>query len=130
MPYEDPCQAGQYERAMKSRAAPFVTYTWIDETKTGRLMIGLNVPTLAHRALAKLPGLVSYDVVNLCWRLVTQYTWPLTLDLPRFQIKNNRTDEEESHVFPMKEEVDGVLEPLRLTQGTAAVPALDVTARG
>lgn len=113
-PYEDPRQAGQYERAMKLRAAPFVTYTRIDEQKIGRLMIGLNVPTLAHRALAKLPDLTSYDGVSLSWRLVTGYRWPSIPKLPRLTIQNNKTDAEASHVFPAKEELKGVRKNLKL----------------
>ena len=114
MPYEDPRQAGQYERAMKSRAAPFVTYVRIDENKIGRLTIGLNVPTLAHRALAKLRDLASYDGVSCSWRLNTRYIWPSKPDLPRFKLTSNKTDKEASHVFPVKEEQNGVLKDLKL----------------
>lgn len=114
VPIEDARQAGQYERAMKARVTPFVTHVRIDDDKVGRLMIGLNIPTLAHRALAKLPDLGSYDGVSLYWRLNTGYTWPSKFDLPRFKITDNRNDPEEDHVFPAEAEVDGVTHKLRL----------------
>lgn len=112
--HEDPRQAGRYERAMKLRAAPFVTYTRIDENRTGRLMIGLNVPTLAHRALAKLPGLTSYNGVTMSWRLVTQYLWLAKPNLPRLKILSNKEGANISYVFPAQEGLDGDQKELKL----------------
>lgn len=114
VPFEDPPQAGHYERAMKVRAAPFVTYVRIDENKVGRFMIGLNIPTLAHRALAKLANLTSYSGVKLSWRLDTDYVWPANTLLDEFHIRNNENDAEAKHVFPEEEKVGGVLKPLKL----------------
>lgn len=114
VPFEDPRQAGHYERAMKVRVAPFVTYVRVDENNVGRFMIGLNVPTLVHRALAKFPDLTSYNGVTLTWRLNTHYVWSADTILSKFDIRNNKNDAEASHVFPEGEKVDGVLRPLKL----------------
>ena len=114
VPIEDARQAGQYERAMKARVSPFVTHVRIDENKVGRLMIGLNIPTLAHRALAKLPGLASYDGVSLHWRLNTGYAWPSESNTRRFKIRDNRDDPEADHVFPAAAKVNGSTHTFRL----------------
>ena len=114
VPYEDSRQAGRYERAIKARAAPFVTYVRIDENMTGQFMVGLNVLTLAHRALAKFRDLASYEGVSLSWRLDTQYLWKSHATLPRFTLKSNKDDPEALYVFPAKEKVYGVWKELKL----------------
>ena len=106
VPYEDPRQAGPYERAIKARPAPFVTRVRIDDDHIGRLVIGLNVPTLAHRALAKVSDLSTYDGVELSWRLDTQYVWPPTVTLPRFILQHNKHDEQVEHVFQNCDKLD------------------------
>ena len=103
-PFEDPRQAGTYERAIKSRPTPFSTRIRIDEALTGRMLIGLNVPTLAHRALAKLSNLDNLTDVDLLWRLDTQYSWPSSITLPRFTLQHNRNDPRLDHVFYGKDE--------------------------
>ena len=99
VPYEDPRQAGPFERAIKARPTPFLTRMRVNNERVRQLEIGLNVPTLAHRALAKHSDLLSYDGVELSWRLDTQYLWPATISLPRFKLLNNKLNLPMKHVF-------------------------------
>ena len=53
-PYEDPASAATYERSIKSRPEPMLFQ--IDRSeKTSTLQFGINLATLAHRALSRLP---------------------------------------------------------------------------
>ena len=99
VPYEDGKEAGDFERAMKDRPPAFTIHVRIDEHNQGCLMLGLNIPTLAHRALAKHSGLQSSDGVNTCWRLITQYQWPSQHSLPKFEIGSNKGDKEADYIF-------------------------------
>lgn len=99
LPYEDGKQAGIFERAIKNRPPPFTTYVRIDDDNCGCLMIGLNIPTLAHRALAKFQGLQSNNGVNLFWRLVTQYQLSSHYALPAFILTSNEGGREADHEF-------------------------------
>ncbi len=92
VPYEDPRQAGLYERAIKARPAPFVTRVRIDDSNTGQLTIGLNVCTLVHRALANLCGVTSHEGVRVSWRLNTKFVWQPRISLPSFTLLSNKTD--------------------------------------
>ena len=99
LPYEDGRQAGIFERAIKNRPPPFTSYVRIDNDNRGCLMIGLNIPTLAHRALAKFRGLQSNDNVDLFWRLVTQYQPLSHYSLPAFVLTSNKGGKEADHKF-------------------------------
>lgn len=99
VPYEDDQQAGAYERALKSRADPFVTRTRIDENNCGCLMIGLNISTLVHRAVAKLSGVSCSDMVQISWRLTTQYDWHSQTKFENFKLGSNTNESEYNHVF-------------------------------
>lgn len=64
-PYEDPASAATYERSIKSRPEPMLFQ--IDHSgKTSTLQFGINLATLAHRALSRLP--IKADS-RLTWRL-------------------------------------------------------------
>ena len=53
-PIENSTQAGEYERRLKARPAPFVTQLMLDG-QTGVLRMGVNFTSLMHRAAARLP---------------------------------------------------------------------------
>ncbi|KAI9753984.1 MAG: peptide transporter ptr2 [Chaenotheca gracillima] len=89
-PHEDPKEAGPYERALKNRPAPFVTQIRIDEDKTQYLRIGLNVTTLAHRALSKLRG--AYHMPMVAWRLDTNFISSAKISLPKLTLPSNKLD--------------------------------------
>ena len=99
LPYEDVRGAGAFERAVKDRPPPFATHVRIDEQGNGCLMVGMNVTTLAHRALARMEGLRFSHGITLGWRLVTQYAWPSHFSLPPFELYSNKEDQEAFHRF-------------------------------
>ncbi|KAM0717999.1 hypothetical protein Q7P37_006331 [Cladosporium fusiforme] len=65
-PYEDPASAVTYERAIKHRPQPMIFQA---SRRSGRMTVafGLNLPSLAHRAVARLPANVV--PASLSWRL-------------------------------------------------------------
>lgn len=91
-PYEDPQKAGPFERALKQRPSPFITQVRIDENNVGQLRIGLNILTLAHRALANLPMQSSSSDVAAVWRLSTDYITSPKVPIPKFTLKSNKLD--------------------------------------
>ena len=98
VPYEDRKQAADFEHCLKNRPPPFTTHVRVDEDTRGRLMIGLNVPTMAHRALARFEGLRCNDGSQLFWRVVTQ-EGPSSLSLPKFKLGNNKGGQQAKHKF-------------------------------
>ncbi|KAI6113021.1 hypothetical protein F5141DRAFT_1195546 [Pisolithus sp. B1] len=63
---EDSKEAGQYERDLKLRPSPF--------TRTvGRVRVGLNIASLLHRALSRLPTENRTERPTLSWRLDTDF---------------------------------------------------------
>ena len=99
IPFDDPKQAGTFERAIKARTAPFVTHTRIDDQQRGCIKVGLNVVSLAHRAMNKLP---STEYLRLSWRFDAQYEWPAKIEFDTFTLKNNNDEEELVHKFVAK----------------------------
>lgn len=89
---EDSAEAGEYERRLKRRPAPFVTQLMVDADETGRLRIGVNVSSLAHRALARLPSIGRSSPIALSWRLNTDFQPMARLTLPKFTLTSNRRD--------------------------------------
>ena len=66
-PYEDPATAATYERSIKSRPEPMLFQ--IGETgsaQTSTLQSGINLVTLAHRAISRLP---TNSGSRLTWKL-------------------------------------------------------------
>ncbi|KAF8338028.1 uncharacterized protein EI90DRAFT_3279585 [Cantharellus anzutake] len=90
---EDPLQAGKYEQSLKKRPSPFVTQLRYDTSESiGTLRLGINVPSLTHRALSRLPTVDRLNKPLLSWRLTTSYTPPATLSPPKFTLKSNKQD--------------------------------------
>ncbi|KAI5788500.1 hypothetical protein EDC01DRAFT_169203 [Geopyxis carbonaria] len=89
---EDSKEAAPYERALKNRPAALVTHLHLDDDNIGTLRIGLNVPSLVHRALARLQTERREQPPMLSWRLVTDYIPETTLSLPLFELTSNKKD--------------------------------------
>ncbi|KAL1407062.1 DNA (cytosine-5-)-methyltransferase dmt5 [Vanrija albida] len=107
-PFEDRKQAGRYEHALKNRPAPFVLQLRLDDS-LGTFRIGLNIMSLAHRALSRLPKSKAKGAIHLSWRLTTG----LTADVPEpprvFVLPSNKRD-------PQHAQPSGFLLPLRKEQ--------------
>jgi SNF2-related domain len=88
IPYEDPQDAGPFERALKNRPEAFITQIRIDDDSVGNLRIGLNIPTLIHRALSKLPK--NGVDTKVSWRLHTDYIAPAYPKYPTFTLSSNK----------------------------------------
>lgn len=65
-PYEDPVSAGIYERSIKSRPRPIVFKLNRQSTHESSIQFGLNLASLAHRAIARLP---EDSECRLTWKL-------------------------------------------------------------
>lgn len=65
-PYEDPASAVTYERAIKHRSKPMFFQT-SEQCNLVEVALGLNLASLAHRAIARLPADVTAP--SLTWRL-------------------------------------------------------------
>lgn len=102
IPYEDGRDAGEFERRIKARPAPFLVQTCIDtdEKHTGRLLVGLNVPTLVHRALARLDDVQSGDDVEISWSLNTRFEAPTRYKLRSFTLPSNKSTPQAQYEFP------------------------------
>ena len=105
--YEDPREAGVYERATKSRPAPFLLSAGIDEQRVGCLSISLNITALAHRALAKLSESQCSGNTKVSWSLDTQYEPYAAPKLSRFRLGHNKNDFEAYYRFPTNEDGAG-----------------------
>ncbi|KAJ7504292.1 hypothetical protein B0H11DRAFT_2273456 [Mycena galericulata] len=91
---EDPVQAGKYERSLKKRPSPFVTQLKVDDNGSGTVRVGLNAPSLLHRALSRLPVVNRSERPMLSWRLNTNFTPTASQNLPKFVIASNKHDKE------------------------------------
>ncbi|OCF44062.1 DNA repair protein Rad8 [Kwoniella heveanensis CBS 569] len=91
--FEDKLEAGRYEYALKNRPAPFVVQLRLDKD-IGSFRIGLNIVSLAHRALSRLPVNTSKGQIKLSWRL----TPGQVADVPQpprvFMLPSNKRDPE------------------------------------
>ncbi|KAI0372611.1 hypothetical protein BV20DRAFT_1119632 [Pilatotrama ljubarskyi] len=92
--FEDTVQAGEYERSLKRRPAPFVTQLKLDDDGTGIVRIGVNMTSLMHRALSRLPTIGRTEPATLSWRLNTDFTPAVKIDLPKFKLSSNKRDPE------------------------------------
>lgn len=86
---EDVIQAGIYEQALKKRPEPFVTQLRVEEDGIASVRIGLNVASLIHRALSRLPTENRYSEPHLSWRLTTSIE---DFTPPKFRLTSNRSD--------------------------------------
>lgn len=90
-PYEDPVEAGVYERQLKARPPPFMAFTRIDENGIGHFKLCVNATTLIHQASAKLN---MGSGTSLYWRVLAEDASIQDAALPPFKIKGNRDNAE------------------------------------
>lgn len=93
-PIEDPNQAGSYEQRMKNRPNPFVTQLHLSGG-IGSVRIGLNIASLLHRALSRLPTEGRDLPPRLSWRMTPDYDPAATKFKPGdppFTLRSNRLD--------------------------------------
>ncbi|KAI0701486.1 hypothetical protein BC835DRAFT_1303658 [Cytidiella melzeri] len=93
---EDTAQAGAYERALKRRPAPFVTQLKLDGDGIGHVRIGVNIASLMHRAMSRLPTAGRTEPVTVAWRLNSNFSPMAVAQLTKFQLLSNRHDESHS----------------------------------
>lgn len=124
-PVEDPIQAGEYERRLKTRPSPFVTQLKLDDNGVGMIQVGINIPTLLHRALSRLPTLDRPEKPRLSWRLDTNFTPTVNAQLPKFTILSNKANEE--HPQPPNFRIPLRKEQLRSLEWMLAQEADDVS---
>lgn len=91
---EDAAQAGAYERALKRRPAPFVTQLKVEDSGIGHVRIGINIASLMHRALSRLPSKGRTAKATLAWCLNTDFAPAAKLSLPKFGLKSNKKDDQ------------------------------------
>ena len=91
---EDSAEAGEYERRLKRRPAPFVTQLRLDDNGIGTVRIGVNIASLTHRAFDRLPKAGRKGKPTLSWRLDTNFKPLVNLILPKFTLLSNRSDPE------------------------------------
>ncbi|KAF4610679.1 hypothetical protein D9613_006998 [Agrocybe pediades] len=105
---EDPVQAGEYERRLKRRPSPFVTQLRLTEDGIGQVRVGINIPSLLHRASSRLPTKNRTGKVTLSWRLDTNFTPAANANLPKFTILSNKRDNQHaqppSFIVPLRKE--------------------------
>lgn len=92
---EDQQQAAAYEQALKRRPVPFVAQIRSIQGAT-EVQIGINVATLAHRAVSRLPTLDRTRPVEVSWRLIVDKAVEVTsarVSSRKFIIPDNKTDE-------------------------------------
>lgn len=65
--YEDPAGAATYERAIKSQPSPVIMKRERDEACSEKVTFALNVYSMTHRALSRLPQ--GLENVGVRWRL-------------------------------------------------------------
>lgn len=108
---ENTIEAGAYERSLKRRPSPFVTQLKLDEDGVGTVRVGLNVPSLLHRAMSRLPSTNRSEPISLSWRLDTDFTPSAQFKFPKFILDSNKNDAE--HAQPPNFKTDLRVEQLR-----------------
>lgn len=111
VPIENTVQAGAFERSLKQRPSPFITQLKLDANGLATVRIGLNIPSLLHRAMSRLPTANRVEPVSLSWRLDADYTPAAKLSLPKFALSSNKLDAE--HAQPPNFKVSLRVEQLR-----------------
>ena len=126
---EDPIQAGEYERRLKGRPSPFVTQLKLSDDGIGSVKVGINIPSLLHRAVTRLPPKDRTGAVTLTWRLDTNFTPAANLNLPKFKISSNKTDKEHeqppSFILPLRKEQLRSLNWMICQESRDAVPFIE-----
>lgn len=94
IPMENEREAGPYEQALKNRPFPFLLHLRKESDNMARVRISVNVATLMHRALSRLPQMGRQGDRSLTWRL-TRIDPALTqFNLPEYHLSSNRHDPE------------------------------------
>ncbi|WVQ62591.1 uncharacterized protein L199_000733 [Kwoniella botswanensis] len=106
--FEDKLEAGRYEHALKNRPAPFVVQLRLDHD-IGSFRIGLNIVSLAHRALSRLPVNEKKGQIKLSWRLTPGQVADVPESPRVFILPSNKRD-------PEHEQPKGFKLPLRVEQ--------------
>ncbi|KAH7915282.1 hypothetical protein BJ138DRAFT_1122797 [Hygrophoropsis aurantiaca] len=88
---EDSRDAGQFERDLKLRPTPFVTQLKMEDN-IGTVRVGLNIPSLLHRALSRLSSKNRPERPALSWRLDTDFASAVKINLPPFTLSSNKAD--------------------------------------
>lgn len=126
---EDPVQAGEYECRLKRRPSPFVTQLKLSEDGFGSVRVGINVPSLLHRAVSRLPSINRTGKITLSWRLDTNFTQTANLNLPKFRILSNKQDKEHTQPpnfkLPLRKEQLRSLEWMICQECTTAAPFME-----
>ncbi|KAF9266900.1 hypothetical protein L218DRAFT_1074749 [Marasmius fiardii PR-910] len=91
---EDPAGAGEFERRLKKRPSAFVTQLKLEDDGTGMVRVGLNVTSLLHRAISRLPLGGGHGPLMLSWRINTNYTPAAALLHGKFVLKSNKHDKQ------------------------------------
>ncbi|KAF8323124.1 hypothetical protein DL93DRAFT_2162312 [Clavulina sp. PMI_390] len=92
---EDAYEAGDYEYSLKHRPTPFVAQLKFDSSSSlGIVQLGINIPSLFHRAISLLPHDERDEKPTTSWRLTTGYVPPARLAPPKFKLPSNRKDAE------------------------------------
>jgi hypothetical protein len=91
---EDHVQAGEYERSLKGRPSPFVTQLKLQDDGTGTVRVGINISSLVHRALSRLPTANRAETPSVSWRLNTDFASIAKLRSPKFRLASNKLDPE------------------------------------
>jgi len=108
---ENSVQAGAYERSLKRRPSPFVTQLKLDDDEVGTVRVGLNIPSLLHRAMSRLPSANRTEPITLSWRLDTDFIPAAKLNFPKFELDSNKKDAE--HAQPPNFKIKLRVEQLR-----------------
>lgn len=129
VPVEDPIQAGEYERRLKRRPSPFVTQLNLDTNGLGTVRVGINIPSLLHRALSRLPSKNRAEKPALSWRLDTNFTPAAHANHPKFVILSNKKDQEHpqppSFKIPLRKEQLRSLEWMLQRESSTASPFIE-----
>lgn len=111
IPIEDSIEAGEYERRLKRRPSAFVTQLKYSDDHTGAVRVGVNIPSLLHRAVSRLPSKARTGEPTVSWRLNTNFVPAATANLPKFIISSNKLDKQ--HAQPPNFKLDLRKEQLR-----------------
>ncbi|KAF5350208.1 hypothetical protein D9758_007844 [Tetrapyrgos nigripes] len=126
---EDPVQAGEYERRLKRRPSAFVTQLRLQEDGTGVIRVGVNIPSLLHRALSRLPSAGRTEPPTLLWRLNTNFTPAATWSPPKFTLMSNKKDKQHaqppSFKIPLRKEQLRSLEWMLRQESKDAEPFIE-----
>ncbi|KAF9815099.1 hypothetical protein IEO21_04796 [Rhodonia placenta] len=126
---EDTAQAGEYERSLKRRPAPFVTQLKLEDDGVGIVRIGVNIASLTHRAMSRLPTVGRTEKITVSWRLTTDFTPAAKIQLPKFKLLSNRHDEERkqppSFKIPLRPEQLRSLTWMLAQEATDATPFVE-----